>query len=352
VVVVVIRLCRDRLLDGLRLALPTLLALAVPAAAVKTDVVTLRNGDRMTGEVESLERGRLLFKTDDMGTLEIEWDNVASVAAAAIFEVDDLEGARYYGSLLPPPRDGALSLSGPDGVRNLDLLAVSRIARLGSTFWNRLDGAIDFGTSYTSASELLKFDLAFDTRYDRPGYAVSTSLSATLSRQPDVDDTQRADFSLGFLGRRADRWVYFGEGLLETNRELGFDLRTSVSGGLGRYVVQSRSGDFMAAAGASVNRELPLEGDGTTNSELLVTLEYDRYSYDFPKVDIVVTVTDFESMTETGRRRVEADASVRRELLKDFTMTLRAYESYDSKPATEGSTSNDYGLTFALGWSY
>ena len=45
-------------------------------AANKTDVVTFVNGDRLTGEVKSLERGRLRFKTDATDTISIEWDNV------------------------------------------------------------------------------------------------------------------------------------------------------------------------------------------------------------------------------------------------------------------------------------
>ena len=42
----------------------------------RTDVVTLANGDRITGEVVRLERGRLEFKTDDAGTLYLEWDKL------------------------------------------------------------------------------------------------------------------------------------------------------------------------------------------------------------------------------------------------------------------------------------
>ena len=126
-----------------------------------------------------MERGRLLFETDNMGTLEIEWDKVAGVTASAPFEVDDLGGLRYYGSLVPAPRDGALSLQRAEGIRTMDLLSVARISRLGTTFWNRLDGSIDLGTSYTSASELLKFDFASNNRYERPGYEVSLNVSAT-----------------------------------------------------------------------------------------------------------------------------------------------------------------------------
>ena len=49
------------------------------SAQGKTDVVTLANGDRITGEIERLERGRLEFKTDDAGTLYLEWDKLASL---------------------------------------------------------------------------------------------------------------------------------------------------------------------------------------------------------------------------------------------------------------------------------
>jgi hypothetical protein len=38
-------------------------------AEPRTDVVTLRNGDRITGEIMRLDRGRLEFKTDDVGVV-------------------------------------------------------------------------------------------------------------------------------------------------------------------------------------------------------------------------------------------------------------------------------------------
>ena len=46
------------------------------------------------------------------------------------------------------------------------------------------------------------------------------------------------------------------------------------------------------------------------------------------------------------------EASLKRELVKDFYLSLRGYESYDSRPATEGARRNDYGITFALGWTF
>ena len=51
----------------LLLLMPVCQAVAAP----KTDVVVLKNGDKITGEVKTLERGRLEFSTDSMGTVYI-----------------------------------------------------------------------------------------------------------------------------------------------------------------------------------------------------------------------------------------------------------------------------------------
>ena len=42
----------------------------------KTDLVVLRNGDRISGDIVSLEYGILTLKTDNMSTLNIEWPAV------------------------------------------------------------------------------------------------------------------------------------------------------------------------------------------------------------------------------------------------------------------------------------
>src|SRR6188768_3628660 len=73
-------------------------------AQPKTDIVTLANGDRITGEISALERGQLEFKTDDAGTLYLEWDKLVSlVAATRLFEVVTSDGRRFLGGLDPGP---------------------------------------------------------------------------------------------------------------------------------------------------------------------------------------------------------------------------------------------------------
>src|SRR5262249_61371886 len=109
------------------------------ALAAKTDVVVLRNGDTLTGEVKEVDRGRLTFKTDDMGTLAIEWDKVRRVTAGATFEIEDLDGHQYFGSLRPGTNEGEVDIVSPAGGWTLPPARVVRVQRQGATFWQRLD---------------------------------------------------------------------------------------------------------------------------------------------------------------------------------------------------------------------
>ena len=110
------------------------------AAQGRTDVVTLRNGDRITGEVVRLERGTLEFKTDDAGTLYLEWDKLARVVTTRVVEVVTTDGRRFLGSLGRAP-DRSIAVVGAEGTASLQMLDVTVITPIGRSFWRQLDGS-------------------------------------------------------------------------------------------------------------------------------------------------------------------------------------------------------------------
>ena len=96
------------------LVLALALGLVCPVAAEKTDVVVFKNGDRLTGEVKKLERGKLSFKTDTTETIQIQWSDVARVQGSETFDVELDTGERYLGSLGPASEEGQLVVGGEE----------------------------------------------------------------------------------------------------------------------------------------------------------------------------------------------------------------------------------------------
>ncbi len=81
------------------LALAFVVAGVPPAFAAKTDIVELINGDRITCEIKKLDRGKLTVKTDGLGTISIEWDDIQHITSPMRFNVELATGERTFGSL-------------------------------------------------------------------------------------------------------------------------------------------------------------------------------------------------------------------------------------------------------------
>jgi putative salt-induced outer membrane protein YdiY len=333
----------------LTLLLPGLTA---PAhARAKTDVVTLKNGNQITCEIVSLHRGKLKVKTDDMGTVSIEWDKIESLAATGLFEIEDLAGRLFYGPLETLPEEG-LQVATATGIETLPLLSVVRLMYIEASFWKRLSGSIDIGFGYTKSSDLAQFNGDVSLRFNRPTFIAELTASSYLQRQQDVEDTTRNSLVLGYTRIRENRQFVLGQLSALQNRELGYDLRAGVTGAYGKFFLRSQGNELLGAAGLYVNQEVPVDGETVTNLEALLAFDWANFSYDFPKTDIEVKTILILGLTDWGRYRVDVDARFDRELFSDFHLVVKGFYNFDSNPPTEGAARDDYQVSLALGYKF
>jgi hypothetical protein len=325
---------------------------AAATAAPKVDVVVLRNGSRIVGEIRSMTKSRLELKTDDMGTLQIEWDNIAQSTAPEYFEVEHMNGGLSFGALKPAATADTMEIVADWGTDELALWQVVRIQLVKGGFWEKFRGSFDVGAGYTSATELLQLNFDAKLRYTRPRFEAFAKADAVVTQQPEADDTRRSSLTLGYTRIFPNRHRIFAQAALEQNRELGFDLRSSLVGGWAYALARDRKNQLVGGAGLAVNREKPVEGESTTNLEATIGFDYANFAYDFPNTDIQLTALGYLGLNQWGRFRLEASARLRRELFSDFFFGLKGYESYDSEPATAGAQKNDWGLSFTLGFSF
>jgi hypothetical protein len=191
--------CKTLLALRCSLAAALVVVFCAHAQAQKTDVVTLRNGDRVTGEIKKLDRGRLEFDTDDAGTLYLEWDKLASLVAARRFEVELEDGTKYLGNLGgSAPRSITVVASGVS--IPIPMSEVTRITPIGVSFWSKIDGSIDAGFSYTRSSGVAQLNLNWNSIYRRPASTFRTALSLTANEKEDDEGRDdRGSFEATYL---------------------------------------------------------------------------------------------------------------------------------------------------------
>ena len=328
------------------------LLLAPALLAQKTDVVVLSNGDRITGEIKSYSQGKLVLDTSHSGWVKVKWSLIESISSVNEFDIELIDGRHVYGSLAPSKPPGLLSIVSGSNTMSISFFEVYDLTPLFQSFWRRWEGSLDAGFNYTDQSSIVQLNFDASATYRMRQSEIVSNLSAFFSRQEGVTGASRASFSSRYDRFLGQRWLVLGGVGVERNVQLGLDLRLLAGVGGGYNVIQTNQTQLTPFAGIVGTRETPVEGDPTGNLEGLLGGRYTYFMYDFPKVTVAAEVQVYPSFTVGGRVRVEANASLKREIVSDFYLSLALFDSYDSRDPSTLQSKNDWGPTLSIGWQF
>jgi len=333
--------------------LSCLLACGVAQAAPKTDVVELTNGDRLTGEIKGLDQGVLTLKTDAMDTVYVKWERIRALRTGQYLQVELLSGQRHFGTAMEE-RAGHIDVLDveKDELKVLPLAEVVRIDPIErGQLLERLKGNFSFGYNFTKASDAdtITFDGQLRSRTDVRQWELDASANVTTQTGPDAT---MYDLSASYSRFLARRKYYVGKLMFESNTELGLDLRTSISGGLGYYVKQDAHEEW-AIVGALAANDEQYSGEPRRNSlDAVIGTRYSYYRFQPLNADIDFTLALIPSLTESGRIRSDANLYLRWEIVDDLYFEVSMYGKYDSQPGVEANSQTDYGTTTSLGYTF
>jgi hypothetical protein len=324
-------------------------------AAPKTDIVVFDNGDHMTGEVKGLDRGRLSFDTDATGTISIEWARLRSVKSGQVLQVELTSGMRYTGQSVSSSGPGLLRLERRDGggFQEFEFGDVVRIDPIDQGgLLDRIDGYLTAGYDYTKANNLQTFTFTggISLRNERAERSLDASTTATT--QDAVEDSGRYDIVANARRFMANRWFYQGFLAFEGNDELGLDLRSTLGGGFGRYLVQDSKQEWAVVAGLAANRENFVTEETTSSLEAIFGTQYSFFLFNEPEANVDASLYLLPSLTESGRVRSEAKLRSRYEIVEDLFFEVSLYGSYDTDADATAESKSDYGMTTSLGYSF
>ena len=328
--------------------LPIILLYNFNSFAQKNDVVMLLNGDRITGEIKSLQTGLLNFKTDNMGTIDIEWIKIDKIWTDNIFEVELVDGRTYYGSIEPGNDSGTLLVKGVTLETRLFMEYIVKITRIKESFWDILSGYIKLGVSYTKASQIGQLSFGFNGKYRTKVFYSELNANSVITTTKDKSTSRKQDIFLTYNRFLENRWYWAGIIGAEENTELGIKLRTSFGGGIGNNFIQTNVNWLSGLAGLTLNREWFIDSTKAKyNIEGLLNSNYQLFIYDHPKVSLETSLNIFPGITDFGRIRSNLDVNLDWEIFLDFYWVISFYFNYDNKPTSNASES-DYRIETAI----
>lgn len=233
---------RDRTARTLGRILAFTLLMLTGVAASQADTVWMKNGDRLSGTLKSLDGGKLLITTEYGGDVRITFDQVASLQSEAELVINDQALRRDYLAKLSRAEPGQVTLIGvqrePDDTQSgiekaIPLEQVTRLVKPKPLIRDTtVTGTFDFGVNRKSAStDSLDYNAALsgEARHGLWRH----QLSANHDRQKENNDvttnTYGANYSLDrFLTEKA-----FWQGRLMHKRDLLEDLNRQTAYGTG-----------------------------------------------------------------------------------------------------------------------
>lgn len=316
----------------------------------KTDIVTLYNGDRITGEVKSLNAGILNLSTDAMGTLRVEWQEIASIVSVYHYDVRLSDGTRHFGSFGEGSRPGQVLVKGDHGEYGVDWLQIVEVRPIEDKMLDRIDIYLSAGYSFDKASSVTQTTFNTVASYENENSQNELTARSTLT-DTESDTTSSARINLGrnvWTDRSQMFTASFGN--YETNDELGLDHRYALGAGMGRYFIDNYKTRLTGAAGLQIITE-NLSGDGEQqNAELFLSTRFRTWQFTTPELEVDTTLNLYPSLTDGGRLRSSADLRIRWEIIEDLFLDITGYGSYDNQAESEDEF--DYGVTTGLGWNY
>lgn len=324
--------------------------LSIPGELAAQDIVETSSGIVATGELKSLRQGKVSFDVDDMQVVTIEIDDIVFLESPREFELQTLDGRRFFGSIGRGTDPSTVVVRGAS-YRLRDLAYLRPIEE---GFWPKTGGYLDVGFNAAKANANVSLNTGAQFKFEGRRWNTEAHASSYYNDRSDVEEAiNRSNFRVSGGRLVGDRATAGGRVSWEQNSELNLDSRYQIGLGSGLPLWRTVWTEFYTAAWILANREqYSGEAESTTSAELGLNAAFDAFRYNTPELSHRTEVTVYPSLTESGRYRVDFETRTSYEFFEDFFAALTFKDNYDNKPPSMEAQTNDWTLAFSVGWSW
>jgi putative salt-induced outer membrane protein YdiY len=330
------------------------LVFAIFLAAMGTaqaDEVHLKNGDRITGEVVTMEEDKLLLKTSYAGEITIQWDQVASLVTDTPVEVSFQDETMAVGTTRPA-KDGKMSLETTETaeVISFQLDEVKSINPKPSEEGVEIKADVNFGFSYERGNtnkDKLHLNGSFSARDGDNRYTAKADVNREESSGVPTENNWLALAKYDrFL---TEKMYWFTTASFEHDEFKSLNLRTTLATGAGRQFIETALTNLLIELGLAYVIE-----DFTTKDNdytaLRWSLDFDRYIVS-DKIQFFHWDELFYNLKSSKDFVLRTKTGFRFPLYGKFKWTVRYDFDLDTSP-DPGRKEEDQRFIITVGYEY
>jgi hypothetical protein len=338
------------------------LLLAAPLLAREsTDVIVMKNGDRITCEIKGLSGGVLSVSPPYViQTISVDWTKVARLESKQLFIVKMQDGSVYRGILntAETPDGHSMEIQVAETPQKKVVLDSALIANVGETsdkFFQRFTGGVNTGIIYSKGNQSTQLSISGLALYPRERWAAQLGFSSNLSASSGAATSTRNQATLGAMHLLPwNNYFIGGFGAFLQDAEQGIGLQTTLGGGIGRYLKNTdRTQISLLGGGAWLNTRytksvVPPIGRQNLATGLIVG---EVKLYRFNKTNLNLTAILAPALSEPGRVYFTTNASYYIKITGNLSWNFSLYANYDNRPPANLPRS-DYGTSSGLSWTF
>jgi hypothetical protein len=320
----------------------------------QVDSLIFKNGDYIIGEAKSMNRGVLTFETDySDDDFTIEWDGIKEIYTVTYFLITLSNGNRYNGHL-NTSAPGKIMITADDGEKiEVNWEDIVLFNDVDQGFWSQLYFSVDVGFDLTKANNFSQFSARSNLGYIEKRWNIDATYNTLYSSQDEIDDIKRTDGGIGYKYFLPKDWYPLVSLDFLSNTEQNLQLRTTGKMGMGKYVIHTNYTYWGFSMGANYNNEnFSIDSIPSRKSwEGFVGTELNLF--DIGDLSLLTKIFAYPSFTESGRWRSDFNFDAKYEMPfdDDFYIKLGVTFNYDNQPAEVGKDV-DYVLHTGFGWSW
>lgn len=329
-------------------------------ARENTDVIIMKNGDQLTGQIKGLDEGVLYVGLPYViQTLSVDWSQVARLKSKQLFLVKTHDGLVYKGVInsTETPAGRPLEIQVAETARNKVVLDSARIVEVTVTsekFLQRFTGGVNFGTIYSKGNRSLQYNISGLAAYPRERWAVQAGINSNLSRASGTSTSTRNQLTFGGIHLLPWNHYFYGvfDGFLQSS-EQGIAHQNYIGGGIGRFLTNSNRATIAVLGGLAWQNTvynptlLPIPTQNVATA-LIIT---DVRLFKFNKTNLDLNAVLLPALSQPGRVYFSTNASYYIKLTGSLSWNFSFYGSWDNRPPGN-LPGSDYGTSSGLSWTF